>query len=242
MSAQARRGRRACPVCGEMFEPRKVHGAWTRACSDACGQAIPKPAPAPKPVMTDTGKTRHTCVVCGHVRFVPTQSRKPVSRTCSKRCARKLTKDTPVAAPVAKRDPYSARSRKDSERWGSARTSQCSSSRCERKGGQKIKALHHIVFRQHVENERGDEWDPRNAMTVCPACHAAHHARVRLLLAVDLPDSVFEFASELMGPGRAYNYLRRGYEGPDARLDRLLQDWQAGAVSSVKWDDEGGAG
>lgn len=66
-------------------------------------------------------------------------------------------------------------------------------------------------------------WDSRNLVPVADGCHAQHHARRRPLELERLPDGVFEFASELLGPGRAYNYLRRRYTGPDPRLDALLE-------------------
>ncbi len=62
--------------------------------------------------------------------------------------------------------------------------------------------------------------DPRNLVAVAFECHGAHHGRsVPYELSV-LPDSVFEFAAEVLGP-RAHGYLRRRYAGRDARLDEL---------------------
>jgi hypothetical protein len=54
-------------------------------------------------------------------------------------------------------------------------------------------------------------------------CHFDHHGRVRVLPVSRLPDSVFEFAVELLGRERAWSYLRRMYSGGDARLDALLE-------------------
>lgn len=65
--------------------------------------------------------------------------------------------------------------------------------------------------------------DPRNLVPVGPDCHAAHHNRSRPLRLAMLPDSVFEFAAELLGPPAAFEYLRRRYDGGDGRLDALLE-------------------
>lgn len=68
------------------------------------------------------------------------------------------------------------------------------------------------------------EADVRNLVPLCPAAHAAHHNRSRPLRLAVLPDSVFEFAAEVLGAGRAFEYLRRRYVGEDARLDALLPE------------------
>lgn len=54
-------------------------------------------------------------------------------------------------------------------------------------------------------------------------CHLAHHGRSRVLPLERLPDSVFAFAVELLGPA-AFDYLRRRYGGEDVRLDALLAE------------------
>jgi hypothetical protein len=91
---------------------------------------------------------------------------------------------------------------------------------------------HHVVYQQQIRKETGTDIargmrltaDPRNIVMLGYACHAAHHSRQRVLGLHRLPDSVFEFASELMGHGPAYEYLRRTYGGEDPRLDALLED------------------
>lgn len=62
--------------------------------------------------------------------------------------------------------------------------------------------------------------DPRNLVPVAFDCHGAHHGRSRPYPLAMLPDSVFEFAAEVLGP-RAHGYLRRRYAGRDPRLDEL---------------------
>lgn len=68
----------------------------------------------------------------------------------------------------------------------------------------------------------GNLKDPRNLVDINHRCHERHHCRVAVLPLAVLPDSVFEFALELMGAGPAYEYLRRRYQGEDARLGELL--------------------
>lgn len=65
--------------------------------------------------------------------------------------------------------------------------------------------------------------DRRNLVPLGPRCHAAHHNRSRPLPLHRLPDSVFEFAAEVLGPGPAFEYLRRRYAGGDRRLEALLE-------------------
>lgn len=63
--------------------------------------------------------------------------------------------------------------------------------------------------------------DGRNLIPMCLKHHASHHNRFAVLPAATLPFGVFEFAEELMGPGAAFEYLRRTYRGDDPRLDYL---------------------
>ena len=63
--------------------------------------------------------------------------------------------------------------------------------------------------------------DPRNLVPVAFACHGAHHGRSRPFELGALPDEVFEFTGELLGPA-GFDYLRRRYVGEDPRLDALL--------------------
>lgn len=88
---------------------------------------------------------------------------------------------------------------------------------------------HHVVFRQEVVRRGGSLSDVRNIVLMTVVCHMNFHARAMRLEARKLPDSVFEFARELLGPGRAFNYLRARYVGADPRLDALLQEHEAAA-------------
>jgi hypothetical protein len=86
-------------------------------------------------------------------------------------------------------------------------------------------ARHHVVYEQHVRKEGGRLFDLRNGLPLCYDCHVAHHRggenrlNTRLLF-----DGHIEFAVELLGPDRAYNYFHRYYHcDEDARVEALLQ-------------------
>lgn len=81
---------------------------------------------------------------------------------------------------------------------------------------------HHAIYRQEIARRKGDQKDPRNLVPLCFDCHGAHHGRSRVIFLTDLPDSVYEFATELMGPA-AFDYMSRRYSGGDPRLLRILE-------------------
>lgn len=94
---------------------------------------------------------------------------------------------------------------------------------CERCGRRGRVERHHLIRSQVVSRHHGDVYDPRNRLVLCPACHPdGPRGSARLPIAA-VPDSAFEFAAELLGPGKAYNELRRFHEGEDPRLDALLE-------------------
>lgn len=97
---------------------------------------------------------------------------------------------------------------------------------CQRCGKKKVQHQHHVVYKQHVRDNGGDINDPDNALGCCYDCHAGHHQpgldddkRLKL---TELRDENYQFATSLLGSGRAYEYLRRRYAGEDPRLDALL--------------------
>lgn len=65
--------------------------------------------------------------------------------------------------------------------------------------------------------------DERNLVPAAHTCHGSHHAASQRYRLEALPDSVFEFAAEVLGI-RAHAYLTRHYAGEDARLDALLAE------------------
>jgi hypothetical protein len=102
--------------------------------------------------------------------------------------------------------------------WAAAKAAACRC--CGRRHGLQ---LHHVVYEQHVRAESGDLRDPRNSLTTCAQCHVSHHGGGRAVMPLTaLRSANFEFARELLGPGAAYEYLRRRYAGDDPRLTALL--------------------
>lgn len=91
-------------------------------------------------------------------------------------------------------------------------------------------AEHHVIYRQELRHHQGRASgngalvaDRRNLVPVAFRCHQRHHAQFRPYALGLLPDSVFEFAREVLGGGHGYEYLRRRYAGADPRLDALLE-------------------
>jgi hypothetical protein len=80
-----------------------------------------------------------------------------------------------------------------------------------------------VIYRQHLRQHGGDLKDPRNLVPMAFDCHFAHHSGAKRLRLRLLPDSVFTFAAELLGPGLAYETLGRYYAGDDPRLAALLE-------------------
>lgn len=78
---------------------------------------------------------------------------------------------------------------------------------------------HHVVYQQELRHVgRADAlWDKRNALRLCPTCHANAHNLHHIDL-TQLTDANYEFAFEVLG-ARAYDYLRQKYDGDDPRLE-----------------------
>ena len=85
--------------------------------------------------------------------------------------------------------------------------------------GRRAVHLHHCVYEQHC---RAHATDDRNLVPVCKRCHERHHTRTHVFALGLLPDSVYEFAAEVLGTGPAYEYLGRYYQGSDRRREALL--------------------
>lgn len=192
-----------CQQCGEKFKSRPQRLGMTKYCSSTCyGIASRKP------------ETR-SCKVCGE-QFVTVPSRS--KRTCSRECANAAK----AAAKIGARNPHfkGAESVKLQEaNWHGTKAVSCA--RC---GVGNALHLHHVIYRQEVRRRGGWVFDPRDGLTLCVACHTSHHKNLRenTLPLVLLRDENYEFAAELMGPGAAYEYLRRRYGGEDERLEGLL--------------------
>lgn len=94
--------------------------------------------------------------------------------------------------------------------------------RCIDGCGQRSAHQHHAIYRQHLRQHGGDPKDTRNLVPMAFDCHFAHHSGARRLRLEALPDSVFEYAVELLGAGLAFETLGRYYAGDDPRLQALL--------------------
>jgi predicted nucleic acid-binding Zn ribbon protein len=186
----------------------------TTCARPGCGRGLPKKARAycsPACHYADRGRILkrtqpyHRCGACGRV-FA--WDRTGPGAFCSDGCSREGPADAVVE--LVRSHGYRR------EDWYAQEMVACAG--C---GSADRLSRHHVVFDQHVVAARGDRCDPANQLIVCWACHASLHAKRDLSVAL-LPDSVFTFAAELLGNGKAYNYLVRRYAGEDARLDALL--------------------
>ena len=77
---------------------------------------------------------------------------------------------------------------------------------------------HHVVYEQELRRlgMRGNElYDTRNALRLCGVCHAAHHARSKIVKTRKLRDANIEYAFDVLGT-RAGAYLRRRYDDSDS--------------------------
>lgn len=83
---------------------------------------------------------------------------------------------------------------------------------------------HHVIFRQHIERVGGDCWHSDDALALCVQCHLGVAHTFHLPLTV-LRDENYRFARDLLGPERAYEYLRRRYIGSDPRLEALEKEY-----------------
>lgn len=99
--------------------------------------------------------------------------------------------------------------------------------------GRKAIHRHHCVYAQHLRARAGRDralfrkWfkDERGLVPVCHRCHASHHNAVDRIPLTVLPDSVFEFAAEVLGGPAAWEYLTRRYDvNSDSRIDALISD------------------
>jgi hypothetical protein len=99
--------------------------------------------------------------------------------------------------------------------------------------GKRAVHRHHACYAQELRRVAGKDAarfralfkDDRNLVAVCVHCHVDHHNVVKRLPLSVLPDSVFEFAAEVLGGPAAYEYLVRRYEGKsDGRLRALISD------------------
>lgn len=172
------------------------------------------------------------CVVCEEpFTYIATT---PFRRkTCSQKCANAIRRRA-NGDRAGKRNPNfrhggraGDRDRENESRWYAVLAERCAAPECDTpQGGTRGLALHHIVYRQHVRGAKGDEFDPRNALTLCDSCHISHHRRGRVIPIAMLPDAALEFGFELLGRA-ASPYFERYYHGTDERLSFLERTYSS---------------
>lgn len=221
-----------CAVCGSSFQPRF---RLQKACSPECATALRKDAASrPRPGRRVVRQERK-CETCGKVFEVETGRKE---KYCSRACWRSNPPTESDEAAERKRSTLrqrrgnanpnfrhggrsGVRDRSGERRWYAAGAAACENPRCDGRGG--VLALHHVVYKQHVEREGGDVWAPENALTLCERCHARHHRRSLILRLADLRPANIQFAFALFG-ARAADYLRRYYDcGIEPELLRTLE-------------------
>ncbi len=166
------------------------------------------------------------CEVCGAT-FLTPQTYVSKRRTCSHACAAVLKRKNSAGTRKEKANPNyktgkrtGVRDREGERRWYADLPSTCQNPACA--NGKGRLHVHHCVYAQAVVREGGDKWDPRNRLLLCSFCHLSHHKGGTPLPIAVLPDSVFEFGAELLGPEAAFEYIKRRYAGNDPRHAALL--------------------
>lgn len=195
---------RRCENCGEEFmaEPWQIAKGQARYCSRECGYAVMRRQP----------KKVVECATCGKALTVPPSVAR-TKRYCSRACASAASR---------------ARVRTTGRSLGRKAWSADRPRVCEVCGARRVTHGHHVIYEAEVARHRPTErHDLRNRLVVCVPCHGSHHKRTKPIHLNNLPDSVFQYGAELLGPGRAYEYLRRRYDGADPRLDALLAEHEA---------------
>lgn len=219
---------KVCQVCGAEFQPKF---GIQKCCSPACATVARKAAASrPRPQRRVARAIGH-CVTCGsEFQVEPMCREKYCSRACYERqrprqspeavarLRKQMSKRVGAANPNYKHGKRSGeKDRAGEERWYAVFAGACQNPDCPGESGPL--ALHHVVYRQHVERAGGDRWDPRNALTLCGSCHTSHHRRGRVLNVSALRQGDIQFALELLGD-RATGYFQRYYRAP---LDWALE-------------------
>jgi hypothetical protein len=89
----------------------------------------------------------------------------------------------------------------------------CRGPNCTRR----VQHEHHAVYEKTLVRLRLPIWDRRNALGLCVNCHFNHHHGIRKLPLTCLHQRNIDYAFEVMKE-RAGDYLRRKYDGFDARV------------------------
>jgi hypothetical protein len=83
---------------------------------------------------------------------------------------------------------------------------------------------HHVVKVQILRRLRGvtNFYDPRNALRLCPKCHADHTSGKRRIRTGELTKDSICYIWEILGIA-GQNLLEREYSGPDRRYEKHVE-------------------
>lgn len=199
---------RRCPQCGSsllaLAHPNRKY------CSDFCANKTFRERSAAK-----EGKRK--CVICGES-FLPKSHDRT---TCSTRCSRLLKSEVKKGF----RNPaWKASSRKRPGRSERAAWDASLGSSCLICGSDDRLTLHHIIYKQHVRKRGGNEWDPRNGMTLCISCHSRQHSGTSFrILVYRFPVAFWLFGHDLLGDALR-DYLARYYDNGNPKLKGLVSN------------------
>lgn len=187
-----------CPDCGNT---REIVWQSTKPQKRRCGSCARKKA---------NSIVERSCAACGTtIRIYRSAVARGQGKYCSKQCAgrsRKGLRSPRWEGHTKKRAAWDARLRRE----------------CEICGDVDRVRNHHIIYAQHVRKRDGDEWDPRNAISLCMSCHSRHHSGTSFrILVCDLPQDFWAFGNELLGDA-LWDYLARHYDDGNSKLEDLL--------------------
>lgn len=218
------------PECGKTF---RSPNASQRFCSPACQYVV---ARRPRPA-----KRRGVVLTCRHCTgefYVPPSRAAKNPMYCSRACE---------VADRPNRESWEKANATKSERMTGTRTGTSNPNYRHgarfgdnnRAGRERFKDTqlrcrvpmcgkspvdqHHVVYRQHIAREGGDEWHPDDALALCHGHHSSHHRGGQGKLDTRwLRDENLAFAVALLGPA-AFDYFHRYYRvGDDPRLKVML--------------------
>lgn len=162
-------------------------------------------------------RVERSCSVCGTVRSL---RRSEVDRGWGKYCSPKCQHEGYRRTRKGSSNPAwkgGTRRPADRPKWDARLRSNC-----ELCGSDDRIRNHHIIYAQHVRKRGGDEWDPRNAISLCISCHARQHSGTSFrILVCDLPGEFWSFGKELLGDA-LWDYLARHYDDGNTKLEDLL--------------------
>lgn len=212
--------------CGARFEPRRIGQKY---CGPACASSTTGRNGAGGRARGRQRAVRKVALVCQNpacgrtFEVYPSQTHR---RTCSPSCAAAV-KGRPVGRSGSANPNYRkgrAAGKRPPARWRNAKGNRCEVPGCPNpRPGKRRLHLHHVVTRQVIRRNRGDQWDPAVGMTVCDSCHSKHHHRTRPIPRSAVPAAAVAYAVQLMGEDRAEDYIARYYSAGD----RLQEDSDA---------------